>query len=56
MNFWEKLPKSKQPSKKSYNTLKTAVLDELVIAKLGFLVIWQVCSSHFQQHIKQIVQ
>ena len=36
MNFWEKLPKSKQPSNKSYNTLKTAVLDELVIAKLGF--------------------
>ena len=32
----EKLPKSKQPSNKSYNTLKTAVLDELVIAKLGF--------------------
>ena len=43
MNFWEKPPKSKQPSNKSYNTLKTAVLDELVIAKLGFLVIWQVC-------------
>ena len=41
MNFWEKLPKSKQPSNKSYDTLKTAlldemVLDELVIAKLGF--------------------
>ena len=36
MNFREKLPKSKQPSNKSYDTLKTAVLDELVIAKLGF--------------------
>ena len=34
-NFWEKLPKSKQPSNKSYDTLKAAVLDELVIAKLG---------------------
>ena len=36
MNFWEKLPKSKLPSSKSYDTLKTAVLDELVIAILGF--------------------
>ena len=35
-NFQEKLPKSKQPSNKSYDTLKIAVLDELVIAKLGF--------------------
>ena len=48
MNFWEKLPKSKQPSNNSYNALKTAVFNELVIAKLGFfLVIWQLCSSHF---------
>ena len=37
MNFWKKLPKSKQPSNKGYDTLRTAVLDELVIAKLGFL-------------------
>ena len=36
MNIWKKLPKSKQSSNKSYDTLKTAVLDELVIAKLGF--------------------
>ena len=35
-SFWEKFPKSKQPSNKSYHTLKTAVLNELVIAKLGF--------------------
>ena len=37
MNLCEKLPKSKQPSNKSYDTLKTAVLDELVIPKLAFL-------------------
>ena len=36
MNFWEKLSKSKEPCDRSYDTLKTAVLDELVIAKLGF--------------------
>ena len=36
MNFGEKLPNSKQSSNKSYDTLKAAVLDELVIAKLGF--------------------
>ena len=36
MNFWEKLPKSKLSSSKSYDTLKAAVLDELVIAMLGF--------------------
>ena len=48
MNFGEKLPTSKQPSNKSYNALKTAVFNELVIAKLGFfLVIWKLCSSHF---------
>ena len=35
-NFQEKLPKSKQPSSKSYDTLKIAVLDELVIGKLVF--------------------
>ena len=36
MNFWEKLSKSKQPFNKSYGTLKIAVLDKLVIAKLVF--------------------
>ena len=39
MNCWEKLPKFfrlPKPSNKSYDNLKTAVLDELVIAKLGF--------------------
>ena len=37
INVWEKLPKSKQPSNKTCDTLlNTAVLDELVIAKLGF--------------------
>ena len=39
MNFWEKLPRSKQPSNKSYDTLKTAVLEELVIANLVFFSI-----------------
>ena len=36
MNFWKKLPKSKQPSNKSSDTLKATVLDELVTAKLVF--------------------
>ena len=36
MNFCEKLPNSKQPSNKSHNILKAAVLNELVIAKLVF--------------------
>ena len=36
INFWEKCPKSTKPSNKSYNTLETDVLDELVTGKLCF--------------------
>ena len=42
--FWEKLLKSKQLSSKSYDTLQTAVLDELVIAKLERYV-QAICNS-----------
>ena len=34
--FWGKLTKSKQPKCKSYETLKDAVKDQLIIAKLQF--------------------
>ena len=36
MDFWMKLPKSKQPSNKSYEVLTTSIKDKLMIAKLGF--------------------
>ena len=36
MDFWGKLAKSKQPSSKSYETLKKSLTDELVVCKLGF--------------------
>ena len=36
MDFWMKLPKSKQPSNKSYEVLTTSIKDILMIAKLGF--------------------
>ena len=47
MNFWEKLSKSKQPSNKSHGTSQTAVLDELVIAKLGFFSYLAGMFKHF---------
>ena len=36
VNFWEKLPKSKQPECDSYNIVKDAVDDTLTVAKLEF--------------------
>ena len=52
--FGKNFQKSKQPSNKSYNTLKAAVLDELVIAKLDFFSYLAGMFKSF--HIKQIVQ
>ena len=45
MDFLEKLQKLKQPSNKSYNTLKTSASDELVIGKL-------VCFSYVTGMVK----
>ena len=36
INFWKKLPKSKQPSSKSYMVVKGGVDDKLITAKLSF--------------------
>ena len=37
MEFWGKFVKSKQPSSESYDVLKEAVIDKLLIAKLGIV-------------------
>ena len=36
IKFWKKLPKSKQPSSKSYMAVKDRVDDQLITAKLSF--------------------
>ena len=36
VNFWNGLVKSKQPSSKSFEVIKSSVRDELLVAKLGF--------------------
>ena len=36
IKFWNKLPKSKQPSSKSYMAVKDRVSDKLITAKLSF--------------------
>ena len=36
VKFWNKPPKSKQPSSKSYMAVKDGVDDELITAKLSF--------------------
>ena len=36
IKFWKKLPKSKQPSLKSYMAVKDGVDDKLITAKLSF--------------------
>ena len=38
VNFWEKLPKLKQPKCDSYNIAKDAVDDPLTVAKLEFFI------------------
>ena len=38
VNFWKKLPKSKQPKCDSYNLVKDAVNDPLTVAKLEFFI------------------
>ena len=37
IKFWNKLPKSKQPSSKSYMAIKNRVNEKLITAKLSFL-------------------
>ena len=36
VKYWNKLPKSKQPSAKCYSTFKDAVDDKLIVAKFHF--------------------
>ena len=38
VNFWKKLPKSKEPKCDSYNIVKDAVDDPLTVAKLEFFI------------------
>ena len=46
-DFWQKLPKSKQPKSKSYVNLHDAVIDLFTLAKLIFLATLLLFSSHF---------
>ena len=36
LEFWERLPKSKRPKSKSYEKVKCALVDPLLIVKLNF--------------------
>ena len=36
LEFWERLPKSKHPKSKSYEKVKCALVDPLLIVKLNF--------------------
>ena len=45
VNFWKKLPKSKQPKCDSYNIVRDAVDDLLTVVKC-FLCCWFVRAKH----------
>ena len=50
--YWESLPKSKEPSSKSYSNVLSAVIDNLTPEKLHFLAMLLVFSNRFSPSIK----